>query len=153
MEVSFYFRKLLDSGKSENWPDLLKDVIGINDVDSGPLLLYFQKLESYLELLGHLEPIKPSRHIARSTSTPVPTSTARILTNLIDANLPVDSTVASVEQSSDSSEQQSKYKTGTIVLLSCGAVAAVVAVVGFVMVRHRRFCKSDIYSQAATQEI
>jgi hypothetical protein len=128
--------------------------MGINDLDSGPLLLYFQELESYLEELGRLEPIKPSRHVVRSTSTPSPTSTARILTKSSnDTNLPVNSTIASVEQNPDSSEQQSKYGTGTIVLFGCVALTAVVVVVGIVMVRHRCLGKSHIYSQATTREI
>ncbi|XP_023710079.1 angiotensin-converting enzyme [Cryptotermes secundus] len=55
-------RKLLYGGKSKNWADLLKEVMGINDLDSGPLM-YFQKLESYLAKLEQLNPVKTSRHV------------------------------------------------------------------------------------------
>jgi hypothetical protein len=124
--------------------------MGIDDLDPEPLLLYFQKLESYLEELGQLEPIKASRHVVRSTSTPSP-STATIMTKSSNyTNLPVNSTVASVEQNS-----KSETETETIVLFGYGALAAIiviVVVVGTFMVCHQCFSRSHIYSQATTQE-
>jgi hypothetical protein len=57
-----------------------------------------------------------------------------------------------VEQNSVGSEPESKYGTGTIVLVSCAAVAAVVVVIGIFVIGRRHFSKSHIYNQAATQE-
>lgn len=129
--------------------------MGINDLDSGPLLMYFQKLESYLAELEQLKPVKPSRHVARSTSTP-PTSTVRILSKSSnDTNttiVTVNSTVPSVEQNSVSSEPESKLGNGTIALVICAALAAVVVVIVIFVVGRRYFNKSHIYNQAATQE-
>lgn len=83
----------------------------------------------------------------------MPTSDAEILyESSNDTDSAVNSTKASVKQNSDSSEQQSKYGTGTIVLFACGALTAVVVVVGIVMVRHQCFGKYHIYSQATTRE-
>lgn len=161
MNVTYAFsanedlRKLLYSGKSKNWADLLKEMMGIYYLDSGPLLLYFQKLESYLAELEQLKPVKPSRHVAKSTSTP-PTSTVRILSKSPnDTNIPiitVNSTVSSVEENSVSSEPESKYGTGTIALVICAALAAVIVMVVIFVVGRRHFSKSHIYNQAATQE-
>lgn len=143
------------SGKSQNWTDILKEVMGINDLDSRPLLLYFQKLESYLAELEQLMPVKPSRHVARSTNTP-PTNTVRILRNSSNVTntsmITVNATVPSVEQVSISSEPESKLGTGTIALVSCAALAAVVVVIVLLVVVRRHFNKSHIYNQAATQE-
>jgi hypothetical protein len=129
--------------------------MGINDMDSGPLLLYFRKLESYLAELEKLEPVRPSRHVARSTSTP-PTSTVRIHSKSSnDTDTPIitiNSTVSSVEQISVTSEPETKYGRGTVALVSCAAVAAVVVVVVIFVIGCQRFRKSHIYNQAATQE-
>jgi hypothetical protein len=126
----------------------------ISDLDSGPLLLYFKKLESYLAELEQLEPIKPSRHVVLSTSTEAAPSTVTILSeSLNDTDLHVNSTIFYVEPTSSVNEPESEteYGSGTVVAIGC-AVLAVVGVVIAIFVYGRRYCRAKEYSSASTQE-
>lgn len=131
----------------------------ISDLDSGPLLLYFKKLESYLAELEQLEPIKPSRHVVLSTNTAAP-STVRILSESLNntnlsvistTNTSVSSTISSVEPNLTMNESEAKYGTGTIILLGCAGLLAV-GVVIVVVVFGRRHFRSQVYTPASTQE-
>lgn len=152
-------KKLLHSGKSKSWPDLLEEVMEISDLDSGPLLLYFKKLESYLAELEQLEPIKPSRHVVLPTSTAAP-STVRILSETLNntnlsvssaTNVSVNSNISSIEPDL-SNESETKYGTGTIIVLVLACVIIVVIVISVVMFGRRQF-RSDAYTPTSVREI
>jgi beta-lactamase regulating signal transducer with metallopeptidase domain len=124
----------------------------ISDLDSGPLLLYFKKLESYLAELEQLEPIKPSRHVVLSTSTAAPPSTLITLSeSLNDTDISVNSTISSVEPNLAINESETKYSTGTVVVLGCVGVAVVAVVIAVFVFGRQRFIKKS-YIQASTQE-
>ena len=151
-ESYFLFRKLLRSGKSQTWPDLLEEVMEISDLDSGPLLLYFKKLESYLAELEQLEPIKPSRSVVLSTSTEAPPSTViTVSESLNDTDMSVNSTISSVEPNSAINESEAKYATETVVVLGCAGLA-VVAIVIAVFVFGRRHFSKKAYIPTSTRE-
>jgi len=145
-------KKLLRSGKSHTWPDLLEEVMEISELDSRPLLLYFKKLESYLVELEQLEPIKQNRLVVLSTSTAAPPTTViTVSESLNDTDIPVNSTISSVEPNSAINESESKYKTGTVVVLGFAGLAIVVVVIT-VFVFGRRHFSNKTYSPTSTQE-
>jgi hypothetical protein len=153
-ESYFLFRKLLHSGKSQTWPDLLDEVMEISDLESGPLLLYFKKLESYLAELEQLEPIKPSRFVAVSTSTEAPPSTVITVSeslNATDIDISVNSTISSVEPNSAVNESETNSATGTVVVLGCVGIAVVAIVIAFFMFGRQHFSKKA-YTPTSTQE-
>jgi hypothetical protein len=123
----------------------------ISDLDSGPLLLYFRKLESYLAELEQLEPVKPSRFVVLSTSTEAPPSTViTVSESLNDTDISVNSTVSSVEPNSAINESEAKG-TGTVVVLGCAGLA-VVAIVIAVFVFGRRHFSKKAYIPTSTRE-
>jgi len=151
-ESYFLFRKLLHSGKSHKWPDLLEEVMEISDLDSGPLLQYFEKLESYLVELEQLEPIKRSRLVVPSTSTAAPPTTViTVSESLNDTDITVNSTISSVEPNSPINESESKYTTGTVVVLGCAGLALLAVVIAVFVFGRRHFSKKA-YSPASTRE-
>lgn len=124
----------------------------ISDLDSKPLLLYFKKLESYLAELEQLEPVTPSRLVVLSTSTEAPPSTVITLSETLnDTDVPVNSTISSVEPNSAINESETKYGTAAVVVLGCAGLA-VVAVVIVVFVFGRRHFINKAYSPASTRE-
>jgi hypothetical protein len=162
-ESYFLFRKLLHSGKSKTWPDLLKEVMEIDDLDSGPLLQYFKKLESYLEELEQLEPIKPTRLVELPTSTTAPSSTIIILSeSLNDTGLyvnstavnstAVNSTISTVEPNIAVNELETKSGSVIIIVLGCTGVA-IVGIVILVFVFGRRHFRAKTYTPASTREV
>jgi len=147
-----HLKNLLHSGKSQTWPDLLYEVMDISDLDSEPLILYFKKLESYLAELEQLEPVTPSRRVVLSTSTEAPPSTVVTLSeSLNDTDIPLNSTISSVEPNSAINESETKYGTGTVVVLGCAGLAIVVIVI-VVFVFGRRHFINKTYSPASTRE-
>jgi len=124
----------------------------ISDLDSGPLLLYFKKLESYLAELEQLEPIKPSRHVVLSTSTvALPSTVITVSGSLNYTDIPVNSTISSVEANSAINESEEKYGTATVVMFGCAGLAVVVGVI-LVFVFGRRHFSNKTYTPASTQE-
>jgi hypothetical protein len=145
-------KKLLHSGKSHTWPDLLEEMMEISDLDSKPLLLFFKKLESYLVELEKLEPIKGSTLVMLSTITAAPPTTAVTVSgSLNDTDISVNSTISSVEPNSAINESESKITTGTVVVLGCAGLA-IVAVVIAVFVFGRRHFSNKAYSPTSTRE-
>jgi beta-lactamase regulating signal transducer with metallopeptidase domain len=123
----------------------------ISDLDSGPLLQYFKKLESYLAELEQLEPMKPTRQVVPSSSTAAPPSTVIILSeSLNDTDLVVNSTISSVEPSSAVNDSETNSGTVTIIVLGC--CLAIVGIVIAVFVFGRRRFMSKAYSPASTRE-
>lgn len=151
-ESYFLFRKLLHSGKSHTWPDLLEEVLEISDLDSRPLLTYFKKLESYLVELEQLEPIKRSRlHILSTSTAAPPTTVITVSESLNDTEIYVNSTISSVEPNSAINESESKYATGTVVMLGCAGLVVVAVVIAVFVYGRRRF-SNKTYSPTSTQE-
>ena len=130
----------------------------ISDLDSGPLLLYFKKLESYLAELEQLEPIKPSSRVVLSTSTaappppPPPPSTVITLSESLNyTDIFVNSTISSLEPNSGINESETKYSTGIVVVLGCVGLVVVAVVIAVFMFGRRHF-SNRAYSPASTRE-
>jgi hypothetical protein len=152
-ESYFLFRKLLHSGKSKTWPDLLKEVMEIGDLDSGPLLQYLKKLESYLKELEQLEPIKTTRLVEPSTSTTSPSSTIIIPSESLNGtDLTVNSTFSTVEPNAAVNELETKSGSVIIIVLGCTGVA-IVGIVILVFVFGRRHFRAKTYTPASTREV
>jgi hypothetical protein len=135
----------------------------ISDLDSGPLLQYFKKLEYYLEELEQLEPTKPTRRVKLSTSTTATPSTITILSeNLNDTDLTVNSTavnstavnstISTVGPNAAVNESETKSGNVIIIVLGCTVLAIVgIVIVGFVF--GRRHFRSKAYTPTSTQEV
>ncbi|XP_069675484.1 angiotensin-converting enzyme-like protein Ace3 [Periplaneta americana] len=157
---------LLQSGKSVNWLRLLEDIMGIEELDTGPLLSYFRKLESYLPKLEKLKPIKSSKYTVKSTTAApkIPViiedddntklnSSDDVLPIPVNSTIPPEEDIVETNSTTITKEREKEASSSIVILIICASIVAAAVVIGCFVIGHKRFKKARSYTQTSTREI
>ncbi|KAJ4450502.1 hypothetical protein ANN_01929 [Periplaneta americana] len=161
-----YLGLLLQSGKSVNWLRLLEDIMGIEELDAGPLLSYFRKLESYLPKLEKLKPIKSSKYTVKSTTAApkIPViieeddnsklnSSDDVLPIPVNSTIPPEEDIVETNSTTITKEREKEASSSIVILIICASIVAAAVVIGCFVIGHKRFKKARSYTQTSTREI